>query len=76
MSKQTYKSMRKYEYEDAPVSRIRIDKSKDRRVERALRVRSIEELTEIEDEGLDPNDVVDDIWLDETWDDSIDWKKK
>jgi hypothetical protein len=39
-------------------------------------VRSIEELTEIEDEGLDPNDVVDDIWLDETWDDSIDWKKK
>jgi hypothetical protein len=68
--------MRKYEYEDAPVSRVRIDKSKDRRVERALRVRSIEELTEIEDEGLDPNDVVDDIWLDETWDDSIDWKKK
>jgi hypothetical protein len=50
--------------------------SKDRRVERALRVRSIEELTEIEDEGLDPNDVVDDIWLDETWGDLIDWKKK
>jgi hypothetical protein len=68
--------MRKYEYEDAPVSRVRTDKSKDRRVERALRVRSIEELTEIEDEGLDPNDVVDDIWLDETWGDSIDWKKK
>jgi hypothetical protein len=68
--------MRKYEYDDAPVSRVRTDKSKDRRVERALRVRSIEELTEIEDEGLDPIDVEDDIWLDETWGDSIDWKKK
>lgn len=77
MSKQTYKSLRKYEYDDnETVTRFRTDKRKERRVERALRVRNIDELTEIEDEGLDPDDVEEDVWLDETWGDSIDWKKK
>jgi hypothetical protein len=77
MSKQKFKSLRKYEYDDEYEvdTRGKSDKRKERRFDRALRVRSVEDLTNIDDDGLDPLDVEDEIWLDESVS-TIDWKKK
>ena len=48
MSKQTYKSMRKYEYDDYYVEDTRNKKNKreERRLQRALRTKNIKELVE------------------------------
>ena len=42
-----------------------VDKRKEKRVERALRTKDINALTE--EEGLDPEDIEDEIWADEEY---------
>lgn len=68
MSKNGFKKFKKndYSYEDdeyevKPRSHY-LDRKKERRVQRALKIRDVSEL--IEDEGLDPIDIEDDIWKD------------
>ena len=80
MSKQQIKKFRKNDWsydeeEYNPSSKQRVNKSKERRVERALRTKDISSLTVYEDEGLDPIDVEDNIWLDENLDETLNWNK-
>lgn len=61
MSKQQIKKFRKNDWsydeeEYNSASKQRVNKSKERRVERALRTKDISSLTVYEDEGLDPDD--------------------
>lgn len=69
MSKNGFKKFRKndfsYDEEESAydVPRSKVNKREARRVERALRTKDISLL--IEEEGLDPLDVEDDIWGDE-----------
>ena len=60
MSKQLIKKFRKndwsYDEEEYTSPKQRVNKSKERRVERALRTKDISSLTVYEDEGLDPDD--------------------
>jgi hypothetical protein len=71
MSKQQIKKFRKndYSYEDEEESSYNaksfINKRKEKRVERALRMKDIPALIENDDEGLDPIDIEDEIWDDE-----------
>ena len=65
MSKQSIRKFRKNDWsedEGDVSSRPSGNKKKERRLERALRVMNVEELEALEDEGLDPIDVEDDIW--------------
>jgi hypothetical protein len=63
MSKQRFKSLRKYEYDDEIEEDTRLvrDKRKERRFDRALRVKSIEDLKDLDDEGIDPIDYDEDV---------------
>ena len=73
MSKQNIRKFRKNDWSEDEVeysTRPSGNKKKERRFERALRVMNVDELTDLDDEGLDPLDIEDDIYSDE-----IVWKK-
>jgi hypothetical protein len=68
MSKNGFKKFKKndYSYEDdefdfKPRSHY-LDRKKERRVQRALKIKDVSEL--IEEDGIDPIDIEDDIWKD------------
>jgi hypothetical protein len=68
MSKNGFKKFRKNDYsyddnEESHTPRSTVDKRKARRIDRALRTKDINILTE--EEGLDPLDIEDEIWEDE-----------
>ena len=68
MSNNGFKKFRKNDYsyddnEEYDSPRTTVDKRKARRIDRALRTKDINLLTE--EEGLDPLDIEDEIWEDE-----------
>lgn len=72
MSKQQIKKFRKndFSYDDeedyySNNSKNFVDKRKEKRVERALRTKDISAL--VEEDGVDPMDIEDEIWDDENY---------
>jgi hypothetical protein len=70
MSKSQFKKFRKndYSYDDEEYfenTRDRVNKRKEKRVDRAIKTKDISALTY--EEGLDPLDIEDEIWDDENY---------
>lgn len=79
MSKSKHKYREDATYDDGVEERKPSNnRHKEKRLDRALRTKNISELIELDDEGLDPIDIEDEVWDDEILnaDEFDEWMKK